>query len=161
MLVWCWRRKWGGGAGVNLQHPTVAPSASSHPLWGEGGASCTVVVVVNAFIFSHPFSCHEIILGFEGGMRQREETERHRECTRCRTGDLGISGWRLFVTSSHSHTNTPDFMTSCDPLRHCYLVLRDRGREEMERKKSKMTKVKEMRDSEGVDTVQGQIMLRL
>jgi len=94
-------------------------------------------------------------------MRQREETERHRECTRWRTGDLGISGWRLFVTSSHSHTNTPDFMTSCDPLRHCCLVLRDRGRAEAERKKSKMTKVKEMRDSEGVDTVQGQIMLRL
>ena len=31
----------------------------------------------------------------------------------------------------------------------------------MERKKNKMTKVKEMRDNEGIDTVQGQIMLRL
>ena len=97
---------------------------------------------MNAFIFSHPFSCHEIILGFEGGMRQREETERHGECTRWRRGDLGISGWRLFVTSSHSHTTTPGLMTSSDPLRHRYLVLRDRGTEEMERKKreSEMTK---------------------
>ena len=65
------------------------------------------------------------------------------------------------MTSSHSHTNMPDFMTSRDPLRHCCLVLRDRGRAEAKRKKSKMAKVKEMRDSEGVDTVQGQIMLRL
>jgi hypothetical protein len=31
----------------------------------------------------------------------------------------------------------------------------------MDRKKSEMTKVKEMRDSEGEGTVQGQIMLRL
>jgi hypothetical protein len=45
-------------------------------------------------------------------------------------------------------------MTSYDPLRHCYLVLRDRGREEMERKKSEMTKVKEARDGEGEGTVQ-------
>jgi hypothetical protein len=41
-------------------------------------------------------------------------------------------------------------MTSSDPLCHCYLVPRDRGREEIEmRKKSEISELKEMRGSEG------------
>lgn len=86
-------------------------------------------------------------------MRKREtesEKGRQRECTRCRRGVLGISGWRLFVTPSHSHRKRLDLMTSSDSLCHRYLVPWDRGRGQLERKQnSEMPQVRNMMDREG------------